>query len=320
MLSIVIPVYNEEDNVRVLYNELKEVIDNFHVYFRKLKYPKLAEKYSDVEILFVDDGSTDNTLEVLKGLDCTTVVLRKNFGQSSALHAGFDVAKGDVVVSMDGDLQNDPRDVPRLLVKLEQGYDCVCGWRKNRKDNISKIFFSLLAGFVRRRLIGDKIHDFGCTLRAYKKEAIKDLDLRGEMHRYIPAMIKWRGFKITEIVVRHRQRKYGSTKYSFDRLFKGGIDLFNIWFYRKYSGRPLHIFGALGLLSAFLGGVVLIMLIALKIMRRIALANSILPLLSVFMVIMGMQFFFSGILADIMIKSYYSNGMKEYSIKKIFEK
>ncbi len=304
-LSVVIPVYNEEKNISILHSQIKEAIN----------------KYNH-EIIFVDDGSTDNTFNNLNKINDKTlkiIKLRKNFGQTAALSAGFREAKGEIIVQMDGDLQNDPRDIPKLLSKMD-GYDMVSGWRYGRKDPLSKKFLSKIANSVRRALIHEPIHDSGCSLKAYKRECFDDIDLYGDMHRYIPALLGWKGFKIGEVKVNHRPRKHGKTKYNCSRLIRGFLDLLNILFWRKYSNRPLHIFGGMGLLLAFAGFLVLGVLIVMRLMGLISLVRSTLPLLSILLIIIGIQFFISGLLADISIKNYYNNGKKTYSIERIVEK
>src|SRR3989338_11591369 len=197
-ISIVIPVHNEEKNVGILHSYLRKVLD------------PMKGKY---EIIFVDDGSTDNTFkELLKLKKAKIIKFRKNFGQTASMAAGFRAAQGKIIISMDGDLQNDCRDIPKLVKKINEGYDVACGWRYDRKDNIFKNTASKIANSIRGRLIKENIHDSGCSLRAYRKECFDDVELFGEMHRYIPALLGWKGFKITEVKVRHHVRKYGSTK------------------------------------------------------------------------------------------------------------
>jgi len=306
-LSIVIPVYNEEKNVALLHQSIRNTLD------------KTDFKY---EIVFVDDGSTDNTFNILNNLKKVKIIkFRKNFGQTAAMMAGFKEAKGSVIVSMDGDLQNDPSDIPKLIEKLNEGYDAVSGWRYNRKDSFSKVLFSKFANSFRQLLIKDPVHDSGCSLRAYKKECLSEIELYGEMHRYIPAILNWKGFKLSEIKVNHFPRKNGKTKYNMWRIHKGFMDLMNVWFWRKYSSRPLHIFGGSGLFLTLLGFILGVTLLIARQIYGYSLGQSQLPLLAVLMVVIGVQFFISGLLADISIKNYYGhNGRKTYSIEKILEK
>lgn len=305
-ISIVIPTFNEEKNVRLLYNELRPVLD------------KLNKKY---EIIYVDDGSTDRTYDELVSMNnadkiVKVIQFRKNFGQTAAMDCGFKSAQGKVIIVMDADLQNDPNDIPRLLEKMDEGYDVVSGWRYNRRDPFSKKVFSKVANIIRRNLTGEKIHDSGCSLKAYKKECFDDLDLYGEMHRFIPALLMWKGFKIGEIKVNHRKRKHGKTKYGIKRLLKGFLDILVVKFWMQYSGRPIHLFGGLGILSFFFGFLIGIYLTILKLFFSQPLSNRPLLLLSMLLVILGVQLFMFGVLADIMIKNYFSgNGKSIYSIK-----
>jgi glycosyltransferase involved in cell wall biosynthesis len=299
-ISIVIPVYNEEENIKELHTRLTNVI------------PAITENY---EILFVDDGSTDNSFAILKEINkedkkVKVIKFRRNFGQSAAISAGFDFSKGDVIITMDGDLQNDPWDIPKLLGELEEeDYDVVCGWRFDRADSKLKILFSRIANRLRRRFTAEDIHDSGCTLRAYKKECIADLELYGEMHRYIPALLLWKGYKIGEVKVRHRERKHGKTKYSWKRIVKGFLDLIVVTFWQRFSARPIHVFGGLGLALSVVGGVVSLYLVILRLFFGMGLADRPLFLVSIFMIIVGVQFVVTGVLADIMLKVYY--GQKE---------
>lgn len=302
-LSVVIPVYNEEKNIEILYNELKEALKEYNY-----------------EIIFVDDGSRDDTFNnLIKLKDVKIIKFRKNFGQTAALSAGFREAKGDYIVQMDGDLQNDPADIPKLLRKLDY-YDMVSGWRYNRNDSFSKKFLSKLANSVRRLLISERVHDSGCSLKAYRKECFEDIDLYGDMHRYIPALLGWKGFKVGEVKVNHRSRKYGKTKYSYQRLIRGFLDLLNILFWRKYSSRPLHIFGGVGILLTSFGFLLGFYAAYLRIFKNVDLSDTFLPVIAVFLAIIGVQFFISGLLADISIKNYYANGKKSYSIERIVKK
>ncbi len=309
-LSIILPVYNEEENVPVIYEELKSVLD------------KINKNY---EIIFIDDGSTDKTFEVLEKLHkknpkVKIIKFRKNFGQSAALQAGFDNCRGEIVVSMDSDLQNNPRDIPKLIEKLDEGYDCVCGWRHKREDSFSKKVLSKIASLMRRPLIGTDLHDFGCTFRVYKKDCVKELELYGEMHRYIPPMLRWKGFRVSEMEVNHRKRLHGKTKYNCKRVMKGFVDMINVWFWQKYSQRPLHIFGGLGLVCSSTGFFVGFLAFYWRLFKGVDLSSTPLPLFAVFMVMIGIQFFISGLMADISIKNYYSSGKrKTYNIEKILE-
>lgn len=289
--SIVIPVKDEEDAVSLLH---KKIVRTMNI---------IGESY---EIIFIDDGSTDNTLKKITQLVPVIVIqLSRNYGQTAALDAGFKQAKGDIVITMDGDLQNDPADIPKLLMKLNKGYDLVSGWRADRHDPVSKRFASRVANVMRKFFADDGIHDSGCTLKAYHRECLKGLDLYGEMHRFIPAILKWRGFKITEVKVRHHERTTGVTKYNWKRIVKGLVDMFSVWFWRKYANRPLHLFGGLGFFIFLLGIIIGFVLLIARLFFNFSLSGRIWPLMSVFLLLMGIQLFISGLLADIGVKSYY---------------
>lgn len=309
-ISIVLPVLNEEENIPLLYPELTEVLD------------KLGKSY---EIIFIDDGSTDNSFKILKGIHegdskVRIIKFRRNFGQTPAIRAGFEHATGDVIIMMDADLQNDPKDIPRLLDKLDEGFDVVSGWRKNRRDPLfTKKIPSRLSNHLARRLTGVDIHDFGCTLKAYRSEAIQDLELYGEMHRYIPALLAWKGFRVSEVTIMHHPRKYGETKYGVTRLVKGFLDLMVVTFWRKYSTRPIHLFGGLGILTGFLGFLISFYLTSMKILYNQSLTDRPLLLLGILLIIIGVQFIIFGLLADIMVRVYYKTENKSHNIEKILK-
>ncbi len=309
-LSIVIPAHNEEENVLPLYDELSGVLNDIT---------------SDHEIVFVDDGSSDNTFQELQALHARdkrvkVMKFRKNFGQSAAMSAGFEYASGEVIITMDADLQNDPSSIPALLGELNKGHDAVCGWRRSRKDSFSKRAFSKISNFLRRKVTGESIHDSGCSLRAYRNGCARDLELYGEMHRYIPALLSWKGYRIGEIEVEHRPRLYGTTKYGFKRLMKGFLDLFLVAFWQKYSLRPIHLLGGSGVFLSIAGSVLGLYLIALRIFWGHALADRPLFLLAIMMVIIGVQFVVLGLLADIMIRVYYGQaGRRNYNVEEVIE-
>jgi glycosyltransferase involved in cell wall biosynthesis len=248
------------------------------------------------------------------------VKFKKNFGQSAAMAAGFEHAKGGIVVTMDADMQNDPSDIPLLLVELEKGHDVVCGWRKKRKDSISKKLFSLFANGLRRKLTGAAIHDSGCSLRAYRKDCLKSLELYGEMHRYIPAMLSWKGYKIGEVRTNHRPRAHGRTKYGYKRLVKGFLDLILILFWQKYSMRPIHLLGGSGILLAIIGAILGLWLGIERLAFGTALGDRPLFLLAILMIIVGVQFLVFGVLADIMVRIYYGQGeRRHYTVEEVLE-
>lgn len=307
LLSIIIPCYNEEKNVHILHGEILSVCRKNNL---------------DCEIIFIDDGSTDHTYDELKKIANVTIIkLRKNFGQTSAMDAGFKIAQGDIIVTMDGDLQNDPADIPKLLQKIkEKDLDIVSGWRIKRNDSFSKKILSRGANLLRKIVINDGINDSGCTLKAYKKECLKNLNLYGETHRFIPAILKWQGFKVGEIEVNHRSRQNGQTKYNWKRTIKGTLDLMNVWFWKKYSTRPLHFFGSIGILFTVSGFITGIYVLYLKIFQDVDLSDTALTLLATFLFLSGLNFLTVGILSDIMMKNYYQKGSdKPYSIKKIIK-
>jgi glycosyltransferase involved in cell wall biosynthesis len=304
-LSVIVPVYNEQDSVENLHKEIVQV---------------LSCKKKSYEIIFVDDGSSDNTVGNLMKLSPVIIIsLRKNFGQTAAIDAGVKKSNGDIIITMDGDGQNDPADIPLLLSKIEEGYSVVSGWRWKRKDNLSKRFVSRTANIIRKFFINDGIHDSGCTLKAYKKECFVATDLYGEMHRFIPAMLRWQGFRIGEVKVNHRPRKFGRTKYGWDRAVKGFLDMISVWFWGKYSARPLHLFGGIGLVLCASGSLLLLYLFIMRLLGLISLHGSIWPLAGFFFVLIGIQLLVSGLLADAILKSYYKiHKERPYSIKETY--
>ncbi len=301
--SIIIPCYNEEKNVGELHTRLTKTMQSLG---------------SDYEIIFVDDGSTDDSYKVLSELSNLKVIkFRKNFGQTAAMDAGIKAAEGEILITIDGDLQNPPEEIPKLLEKINEGYDVVSGWRYKRKDSFSKKFTSRVANMLRKFFIDDGIHDSGCTLKAYKAECFKNLDLFGEAHRFIPGILRWQGFKITEVKVEHAPRKHGQTKYGYERVLRGLVDMVSIWWWRKHASRPLHLFGGGGLVMFFSGTTLLFLLFLLRLLNYISLSDKIWPLVAIFMMLAGMQLFVSGLLAEILIKNYFKNGRTVYSIEKI---
>ena len=307
--SIVVPVYNENGNISVLDKEIKDAMN------------KISKSY---EIIYVNDGSTDNSLDELKKLKKVKIINQnRNYGQATALDAGFREAKGEIIISMDGDLQNDPADIPRLLKKLkDENLDVVAGWRKDRQDNVQFKILTKTGRFLRGLMISDKIHDTGCTLRVYKKEAVKSLDLQGEMHRYILALLKWKGFSIGEIEVNHRPRTNGKTKYGSSKAIRGFIDLIYIWFIQKYSQRPLQVYGYLALVSFFFGALSLLESIFARLAYGLSLNRNGFFYLGFFLSIMGILFFSFGIIIDLLIKIHLNNSPIErrYYVREIIEK
>lgn len=306
-ISVVVPVFNEEGNVRELHKEILEVCKKENYKF---------------EIIFVDDGSKDKTPEICKELKPLKYIrMRKNFGQTAAMDAGIKLAQYDYIVTMDGDRQNDSADIPKLVNYLEENdLDIVSGWRKNRKDTVMKKFTSRVANFLRGIIVKDNIHDSGCSLKIYKKECFDHINLYGEMHRFIPALLRIKGFEVGEVVVNHRPRTAGVTKYNWKRTIKGFVDMISLWFWSKYAVRPLHILGAGGMVSIFLGVVCAIWSIVLFALGYKMSNNIMPPLLTVFFIIVGLLMFIFGLMSDMMSKTYYGSGIdKSYSIKETIE-
>lgn len=311
-LSIVVPVFNEQGSLEGLYEEILQAISG---------------KY-DSEIIFVDDGSTDNSLDILTGFqqddDRVRVIrFRSNFGQTAALSAGFEHSRGRIIIPLDADGQNDPGDIPKLVKKLDEGYDIVSGWRKKRHDGIFKRKLpSWVANWLIARITGVKLHDFGCTLKAYRAEALKEINLYGEMHRFIPVLGSWSREKVTEIVVNHRPRTTGATKYGLGRTIKVVLDLITIKFLMSFSTKPIYVFGGLGVLSGlgatFSGFVVLYQ----KFLSASPLSMNRNPLLvlTAMLITASIQFILMGLLAELLVRTYHeSQGRKIYMIEKILE-
>jgi glycosyltransferase involved in cell wall biosynthesis len=307
MLSVVIPAYNEEENVPILYEKLKKVLDS------------LGEDY---EIIFVDDGSTDGTYQRLKQLaekDSRLKVIRfkRNYGQTAAMSAGFEHAKGNVIITLDADLQNDPEDIPILLEKLKEGYHVVSGWRKDRKDPfLSRRLPSMIANWLISKITGVHLHDYGCTLKAYRAEVVKDLELFGDMHRFLPALTKRRGARITEVVVRHHPRMFGKSKYGIGRTVRVLLDIMLVKFLNEYINKPLYMFGSVGFLLLALGLFSLFYLIFLKLFFEEPIGRRPLLILSVLLTLAGIQLISTGLLAELLIRIYYrTKDTKPYVIQ-----
>jgi len=304
-ISVIVPIYNEEGNVSKLHQEIKEVC--------------LKNNY-EYEIIFINDGSTDNTHEICKNLyPLKYISLRRNFGQTAAMDIGIKNAQYNYIITMDGDRQNDPEDIPEMIRYLETNeLDVVSGWRKNRKDSFMKKFVSRGANFLRSLLIKDNIHDSGCSLKVYKRECFKGVSLYGEQHRFIPAILKIKGFTIGEVAVNHRPRSSGKTKYTWHRTIKGFVDMISVWFWNKYATRPLHILGSFGILFLILGGTSGITSVVLFISGKDMANNVMWPLLTVFFVIIGLLMFILGLMSEILIKTYYGvQADTPYCVKEI---
>jgi len=306
-LSVVVPVYNEQDNIAYLYNKIFSVCE------------RIGRPY---EIIFINDGSTDNTLNELKKLSPIKIInFRKNFGQTAAMDAGFKEARGFYIAPMDGDGQMDPNDIPRMIEKLEEeNLDVISGWRKRRHDKILKRLSSRSAFLLRRLLINDGIHDSGCTLKIYKKECFEHIDLAGEMHRFIPAILKIKGYKIGEIEVNHFPRNAGKTKYSWSRGIKGVLDMVSVWFWKKYANRPLHLFGSIGIILIIVSLLAGLLAIYQRIFLGQDLSDTALTILSMFGFFIGIVFFVFGLISDMLSKNYYASTKDTiYDIKEIIE-
>ncbi|MFO7888927.1 MAG: glycosyltransferase family 2 protein [bacterium] len=294
-LSVVVPLYNEKKNVVPLFNALKKVLVNIK---------------RDTEIIFIDDGSIDGTREIIKKIAqnndiLKAVFLRKNFGQSAALDAGFRSSRGDIVVTMDGDLQNDPRDIPMIVEKIEQGYDVVSGWRKNRKDTlVFRKIPSIIANKIICSITDIRLHDTGCALKAYKKEVIDGIRLYGELHRFLPALTRVEGATIAEVAVRHHPRKYGRSKYNLTRTFRVLMDMVSLRVFLKHLRNPLRFFGEIGLLIIMIGLIGAVWCGFQILAKHVSIMDLNVPLTGVFLfLVAGFQFIFLGLIASLIVKT-----------------
>ncbi len=306
-ISVVVPVLNEEESLPLLYEQLVEA---------------LTEAGYDYEIIIIDDGSTDQSFQILRELQARdehlrVVRFRRNYGQTAAFAAGFDRAQGELVITIDADLQNDPADIPALVSKMDEGYDVVSGWRLNRQD---RFLDRRLPSILANRLIGwvtdVRIHDYGCSLKAYRREVLADVQLYGELHRFIPALAHAAGARVTEIPVRHHPRRFGKAKYGLSRTVKVLLDILAVRFLMSFSTRPIHIFGMLGLLSFLVGGLVLAYLAVVRVFLQQPIADRPLALLGILLVMLGVQLVTSGLLAELVTRTYYeSQGKRIYTVR-----
>ena len=306
MISVVIPIFNEEENINKLSKSITEALSDL-----------------DYEVLFINDGSTDNSENEIVKLSSTDtkiklINLRRNYGQTAAMQAGFDLSTGTIVIPMDGDLQNDPKDIPKLIEKINEGYDVVSGWRKIRSDKkLTRIIPSKIANMIISKISGIHLHDYGCTLKAYRKEILEDIKLYGEMHRFIPIYASWEGAKVTEIPVNHHPRIAGKTKYGLSRIPRVILDLLVIRFFDKSLDRPIHLFGQFGLLMFLIAFLLFFMALFLKIFMNISFILTPLPLLVVFFSMSGLLCIFLGLVAEIQSRIYFeSKNRPPYLIKK----
>lgn len=307
-VSVVIPLFNEEENVEVLHERLKEVLTG------------LGTEY---EIIYVDDGSSDKTLSLLENIQkddksVTILSLRRNFGQTAAFAAGFDFARGDIVITMDGDLQNDPKDIPRLIGMMKN-YDLVSGWRRKRKDTfLTRRLPSIIANWLISRVTGVRLHDYGCSLKAYRRDVVKNLRLYGEMHRFIPAVASWYGVRIGEVETTHHPRLRGKSKYGISRTIKVLLDLVTVKFLQSFSTKPIQFFGPMGVIFGLSGFGISLYLTLEKLIRGIDIGGRPLLLLGVLLIIVGVQFIGMGLLGEMLVRVYHESQKKPiYTIKRI---
>jgi len=308
-LSIIIPIFNEEQNLRPLHAQLKEVVEGLGISY---------------EIIAVDDGSSDRSFAILKELhehDKHLKVLRfrRNFGQTAAFAAGFDYSKGEVVITMDADLQNDPLDIPLLLNKVKEGYDIVSGWRVARQDPfLSRRLPSMLANWLISQVTGVHLHDYGCSLKAYRREVVKGVHLYGELHRFIPALGSWMGVSVAEVPVRHHPRRFGTSKYGVSRTIPVILDLLTVRFLLSYSTRPIRIFGGLGLLASAIGFTLGVYLTFVKMVMGKDIGNRPLLLLAVLLILVGVQLVGMGLLGELVVRAYYeAQGKPIYALREV---
>ena len=306
-ISIVVPVYNEQDNVEAVYTAIRTT---------------LLSMGSSFEIIMIDDGSSDGSYRLLTALasrdDALKVIrFRRNFGQTAAMSAGFDHAKGDIIIPMDGDLQNDPADIPRMIEKIHEGFDVVSGWRRDRKDTfITRKIPSLLANFIISRLTGVHLHDYGCTLKAYRREVLDGINLYGEMHRFVPALASQFGAKVTELPVNHFPRLHGVSKYGISRTLRVILDLMTVKFLMAYSTKPIQLFGKWGIYTILAGLGCGAMTLYMKLFEHLSMNRNPLLILTGFLLFMGVQFIVMGLLGELNARTYFeSQGKPIYVVK-----
>ncbi|MEA1889064.1 MAG: glycosyltransferase family 2 protein [Pseudomonadota bacterium] len=295
-ISIILPVLNEEENLADMNTEITGVVENMDM---------------DYEIIYIDDGSTDRSFDILSSLreenpNIKVIQFRRNFGQTAGLAAGFDHASGEVIVTMDSDRQNDPNDIPMLLDKINEGYDLVSGWRFDRQDAwLSRKLPSKIANGLISKITGVKLHDYGCSLKAFRREVIENIRLYGEMHRFIPAIASWMGVRIAEVKVNHRARVAGTSKYGISRTFRVILDLITVKFLLQYSARPIHFFGGIGLASGVTGFLIALVMVIQRFFFAVPMADRPLLLLAVLLMFIGLQFITFGLLGELMTRTYH---------------
>jgi len=301
-ISVIVPVLNEEGSLKKFYMETSNSLS----------------EYSTWEIIFIDDGSDDDSYKIIRELveiDSRVIVIRfyKNFGKADALSEGFNKAKGDIIITIDADLQDDPAEIPQLIAKIQEGWDLVSGWKKDRKDPASKRISSIIFNYITRLFTGISIHDFNCGLKAYRRRVVKAVDIYGGLHRYIPALASQQGFSITEIAVNHRLRQFGETKYGGNRFFHGFFDLFTMLFISKFLNRPLHFFGFIGLIL-IISGIVINVYLTIGWFQGIWIGNRPIFFLGILFLIIGGQFFSIGLLGELLIKTSGKSEKKIHSV------
>jgi glycosyltransferase involved in cell wall biosynthesis len=311
-LSIVIPVYNEQESIRLLYQAVCDAMSPLGL---------------EWEVVLVDDGSRDGSPQLLEELALVdpahvrVIELRRNFGQTAAIAAGIDYSDGQIVILMDADLQNDPADIPAMLAKLDEGYDVVSGWRIERQDNLSRRLPSRIANRLISWATGVPLHDYGCTLKAYRREVIKGFRLYGEMHRFIPAYAYSYGARITEMAVHHHPRRYGKAKYGLERTFKVVLDLVTVKFLNSYANKPIYLFGGTGIVLILLSLAVLLYLCVRRVIFGISVLGSPFFQMSTMILIMGFQSILMGLIAELLVRTYHeSQGKPTYTIRKVINK
>jgi glycosyltransferase involved in cell wall biosynthesis len=307
-ISILLPVYNEADNLERLHEKIKDTISGL-----------------SFEVIYVDDGSSDGSLEILRGFAANdrrvrVISLQRNYGQTAAMAAGIDASRGDVLIPMDADLQNDPADIERLLAKLDEGYDVVSGWRTNRQDTfLTRVLPSRIANRLISIIGGVRLHDYGCTLKAYRREVLRDIHLYGEMHRFIPIYASWSGGRVTEIPVSHHPRAAGKSKYGLSRTAKVIFDLITIKFLASYLPKPLYVFGCTGMLVfalSFISGLIAVLMKFVGWPHHADFIQTPLPVLAMVLLVLGIQLFLLGLIAELLVRTYHeSQGKPIYQVK-----